>query len=71
MTPLDRACKAAGGPTALARKLRVTYQAIWNWRRSGVPVQRCCAIEDATRDPETKRPIVTRAELRPDIWGAA
>lgn len=41
-----KAITAAGGPTALARALGVTYQSIDDWRRKGcVPLARAKEIE--------------------------
>jgi DNA-binding transcriptional regulator YiaG len=41
-----KAIAAAGGPTALARALGVTYQSIDDWRRKGyVPLARAKEIE--------------------------
>ncbi len=37
--------------------------AVSHWRRRGVPLARAIAIERATAG------VVTRAELRPDIFG--
>lgn len=43
---VEAAIKAAGGATALAKKLKVTHQAVYNWKRNGwVPLDRALAIE--------------------------
>lgn len=65
--PLDRAADAIEGGTArLATLLGVTQQAISNWKKDGVPISRCVAIEDITEG------AVTRRDLRPkdaeQIW---
>lgn len=63
MKAIDRAIKKAGGPSALARKLDVSPQAVCNWSERGVPPERVIDVETAV-DGE-----VTRYELRPDIFG--
>lgn len=59
MHPLDRQdtrCR-------IASALKVSRQAISNWKTRGVPVEHCLAIERATSG------AVTRQELRPnDYW---
>ena len=57
-TALQNALEAAGGPTALARALDVSHQAVIQWKR--VPVNRVLAVERITG--------ITRYELRPDIY---
>lgn len=62
-----RACELAGNPARLADTIGVSRQAVIQWvhgeRR--VPPGRCIAIEQATGG------VVTRYELRPDVFGAA
>lgn len=58
---LRHAIEAAGGKTALARALGITYQAIDQWRR--VPALRVLDVEAATGGR------VTRHALRPEIYG--
>jgi DNA-binding transcriptional regulator YdaS (Cro superfamily) len=65
MKPIELACEVAGGPTKLARSLGVLPQHINNWRKRGVPAERCIAIEEATDG------TVTRHDLRPDVFGPA
>ena len=65
MKAIDRAIKKAGGPSALARELGVSPQAVCNWSKRGVPPERVIDIEAAV-DGE-----VTRYELRSDIFGRA
>ena len=48
-----------GGPTALARDLGITYQALWKWER--VPTEHCARISALSR--------ISRRRLRPDIYG--
>ncbi len=55
---LQRALDIAGGPTALARHLGITKQAVSQWLK--VPPERVLAVEDATG--------VACYELRPDIY---
>ena len=59
-TPLQKAIEAAGGVCALARKLKITSQAISQWER--VPAERALAVERAVNG------AVTRYELRPDLY---
>jgi DNA-binding transcriptional regulator YdaS (Cro superfamily) len=65
MTAIDRAISSAGTAAELARRLGVLPQHINNWRKRGVPAERCVAIECATEG------VVTRHELRPDVFGPA
>jgi DNA-binding transcriptional regulator YdaS (Cro superfamily) len=49
---------------ALARTLGVSPGAVWKWRNfDRIPAERVIAIERATNG------LVTRAELRPDLFG--
>lgn len=59
---LKRALQIVGGPTALARYLGISKQAISKW--SKVPPERVLAVEDATGG------AVKAHELRPDIYRA-
>ena len=52
---------AAGGPSALARALGISPQAVCQWKR--VPPLRAQAVHDVTGIPP--------AVLRPDIFGKA
>lgn len=61
--PLQLAIEAAGGISALAERLGMKKQAVWQWRR--VPPKRVLAVEAATGG------VVSRHRLRPDIYGAA
>ncbi len=46
LTALDRAAEAAGSWFALARKLRVSHQAVYTWKKQGyVPPSRALEIE--------------------------
>lgn len=63
--PLLRAIHAAGGPSALARRIGATRQLVYQWQTGArpIPIMRCVAIERATGIPRT--------DLRPDIdWDA-
>lgn len=55
----------AGGQSALARKLGLKQANVWHWlnRAEHVPAEQAIAIEAATGG------AVTRAELRPDLFG--
>ncbi len=63
VTPLDKAISRRGGIPNLASDLGVTRQAIYYWQRAGVPAIRAIEIERLTG--------VSRAELRPDLFGEA
>lgn len=60
---LERAIKAAGGISALARALNLkSHAVVQQWRLNRVPAEHCPAIELTTG--------VICEELRPDIpWG--
>lgn len=65
MDGLDKAIRWAGSQAELCRRLGVKPQVMSNWRRRGVPLERCVDIEAATRGE------VMRWELRSDwrrIW---
>lgn len=63
---LDRACALMGSQLALATSLKIRSPSISDWRKRGrVPVERCGDIEVATRG------LVTRYDLRPDVFGTA
>lgn len=51
MDILDALIKTAGSKTALARALGEFPQNIDNWRRRGIPLDKCPAIERATGTP--------------------
>jgi DNA-binding transcriptional regulator YdaS (Cro superfamily) len=57
----ERAAKAAGSQSALARVLGCTPQNVQRWCASGrVPAERVISVEQATGIP--------RHELRPDLY---
>lgn len=63
MSALDKAVKAAGGTSALAKKIGVTQAAVSNWKkRKSIPADRVLAIEAATEG------AVSRHELRSDLY---
>lgn len=62
---LRKAIDALGSQAELARKLDVSDMAVSQWKKRGVPPERCRDIEAATGG------AVTRYELRPDIFGPA
>lgn len=66
--PIAAAIDRAGGVRQLAALLGVTHPAILRWRDrwdagipEAIPPSRAIAIEAATG--------ISRAELRPDLWG--
>ena len=61
--PLSEAIGAAGGQSALARTLGVSYQAINFWKKHGTPGPRVLGVEAASGG------TVSRHDLRPDIFG--
>lgn len=65
MSAIQKAIDAVGTQAELARRLNVTDMAISQWKKRGVPPERCIPIEDATDR------AVTRYELRPDVFGSA
>lgn len=64
MNPLQVAVDKLGGQAALAGKIGVRQQHVWNWLNRGgyVPSEHCAAIEAATDSD------VTRRDLRPEDW---
>lgn len=63
MDALLRAIYHFGSQARLARALGVVPMAVTNWKKRGVPIVWAPEIERATNG------LVTRAELRPDIFG--
>ena len=63
-TSIQRASEAVGGKAALARLVGVKPPTVQQWATGArsVPIERCVAIERATKG------AVTRKELRPDDW---
>lgn len=61
-TALTHAIKVAGGPSALAKAVGVSPQAVCLWKR--VPALRVLAVEAATNG------VVPRHRLRPDLYPA-
>jgi DNA-binding transcriptional regulator YdaS (Cro superfamily) len=62
---IEKAVSRIGGQAALAKAIGVTPAMVYQWLtgRRPVPAERCAAIEAATSG------AVTRADLRPDLWG--
>lgn len=60
-TPTQKAIAAAGGLSALARKIGVKYQTIQQWHKR-IPAERVIDVERATG--------ISREELRPDLYRA-
>lgn len=62
-TAIQKAAQAAGGQSALARKIGCTPQAVQRWCKTGnVPADRVVAVELAVDG------AVSRTELRPDLY---
>ena len=55
---IDKAVRAAGGPTALANALGIKMESIYSWTR--IPAERVFGVEAATG--------ISREELRPDLY---
>ena len=61
---IERAIAIFGAQNLLAKELGVSKMAVCHWRKNGsVPIERCPDIERLTGGQ------VTRAQLRPDIFG--
>jgi len=68
MNALSRAVEICGGQSELARRIGggLKQAHVWGWLHRGqkvVPAEHCQAIERATGG------LVTRYELRPDVFG--
>lgn len=64
MHPINKAAKVVGTQKELAQRLGITPSAVNQWITTGVPAERCPAIERMTNGQ------VTCEELRPDVdWG--
>jgi DNA-binding transcriptional regulator YdaS (Cro superfamily) len=62
MEALREAVRRCGGPTGLAKRMRLNQSTVSMWLfRESTPPERCADIEAATG--------VRREELRPDIFG--
>ena len=59
-----RAVKAADGVKNLAQACGVSVQAVYKWIENGVTAERAMQIEQVTGG------VVTRHELRPDLYPA-
>jgi len=65
MNAIETAARAIGSQEKLAAALGVTPMAVSQWRRRGVPAERCHAIAHASGG------AVTVHDLRPDVFGPA
>lgn len=60
-----------GGPSAVARIVGVKAPSVIEWRRRGIPPERCPAIERATQGAmhvETLRPDVRWSRIPDPAW---
>ncbi len=64
MTELDKAIAAAGGVSKLAALVGLLPMAITQWKKRGVPAERCIQVEAAVGG------ATNRYKLRPDVFGA-
>lgn len=64
MNSIERASEEVGGQSALAEKLGLSPQAVYQWAKGSrpVPPDRCVDIERVTAG------AVTRRDLRPADW---
>lgn len=71
--PLDRAAELMpGGRPALAAALGVTPSAIGNWKKRGVPIEHCLAIERLTEGKVTRKDIcAVWSRIWPDLAAPA
>ena len=61
--PLERAIKNVGSVRELARRVGVTPQAVWLWRKgSAIAAERAMEIDRATGGE------VSKSDIRPDLW---
>lgn len=51
-----------GGPSEVARMCKVRAPSVTNWRKRGIPIERCVQIERAMHGS------VMRWDLRPTDW---
>lgn len=65
MNALERAIEIVGSQAKLAEIVGVSPMAVTQWKIRGVPAGRCIPIEQAVGA------VVTRYELRPDVFGEA
>ncbi len=63
MDGLTRAIQYFGSQAKLAKALGVVPMAVHNWKKRGLPIAWAPEIERATNG------LVTRQDLRPDIFG--
>lgn len=70
--PIDRAAACvAGGRNGLAKALGVTPSAIGNWKKRGVPIEQCLAIERVTNAQVTRRDLCSVwARIWPELIDA-
>ena len=61
-TYIERAAEACGGMAKLAEAMGESPQTVSNWKRRGVPLEKCAQIELLTTN------AVTRRDLRPEDW---
>jgi DNA-binding transcriptional regulator YdaS (Cro superfamily) len=64
MNALKIATKHLGSRAELARRLKISAEAVRKWERGRIPAERCLEVEQATDGQ------VTRQMLRPDLWPA-
>lgn len=66
MSDLAKAIEVCGGPSALARLLGVSAQAVHFWRQGKrkLPAEHCPAIE---RETSARGAVVQCEQLRPDV----
>jgi DNA-binding transcriptional regulator YdaS (Cro superfamily) len=66
ISPLAKAASVVGGMPVIAKACGVSVQAVHKWMKLGrPPAERCIEIERLTSG------VVTRYQLRPDVFGEA
>jgi DNA-binding transcriptional regulator YdaS (Cro superfamily) len=59
---IERAAKVCGGMAKLAEAMGESPQTLSNWRKRGVPTDKCASMELISGG------AVSRRDLRPDDW---
>lgn len=63
VTALKVASAMVGGTDALCRELKLSRQAVYKWRSTGIPVKRAVQIERLTEGR------IKASELCPEVFG--
>ena len=60
MIEFSKLATAAGGVTKIANQLGISYQAVQQWGKKGVPANRVLKLEELSG--------VSRTKIRPDLY---